>query len=420
MNLKPPRIFFGWWIVGASFFIALLVGGVIFYGFTAIFEPIANETGWSYTQISLAASLRGLEVGLLAPFIGILADRWGPKRLLVIGTIFTVAGLILLGRTTSLAMFYGAFVLIAIGMSSTSQTILMTAVANWFRKKAGLASGIALSGFGFGGLLVPVMVRLIELYQWRMTMIILALAMLAIILPLSLLFRHKPEQYGYLPDGQVEGLLSSDNGLMLLQTDKLDIKAGQALKSSTFWRMALAFIYLLIAVAAMITHVMPYLSSIGITKSVSSLVATVIPLMSIGGRLGLGWLGDKFNKRLVVAATFSMMGLGLLCFGYVSGGGTWLLVPCIVLFGIGYGGCIALRASLAREYFGRRSFGTIFGFIIGINMLGSITGPPLAGWVFDNWGSYQGIWFIFAGLSIAPLILVLTIPPAKTANIPPN
>jgi MFS family permease len=80
----------------------------------------------------------------------------------------------------------------------------------------------------------------------------------------------------------------------------------------------------------------------------------------------------------------------------------------LILFGIGYGGGNSLRSSLGREYFGRTSFGTIFGLIMGINMLGGLSGPPLAGWVYDNWGTYQGIWFVFAGLAVVALILVLT------------
>jgi len=165
LNWKPPRVFYGWWVVSASSLIALYAGGIIFYGFTAIFEPIANEFGWSYAQISLAASIRGVEMGLLSPLFGMLADRWGPRRLIFSGGVITALGLILLSYTTSLAMFYGAFVLVAIGISACSMTVLMIAVANWFKRRVGLASGIAASGFGFGGLLVPVIVRLIDIYE---------------------------------------------------------------------------------------------------------------------------------------------------------------------------------------------------------------------------------------------------------------
>ena len=116
-NRSQFKIFYGWWIVGASLLIALYMGGAVFYGFTAFFEPIANEMGWSYTQISLAASLRGLEMGLLTPVVGILADRWGPRKLIFGGVLVTASSLLLLGSTKSLVMFYSAFALMSIGVS---------------------------------------------------------------------------------------------------------------------------------------------------------------------------------------------------------------------------------------------------------------------------------------------------------------
>ena len=114
-----------------------------------------------------------------------------------------------------------------------------------------------------------------------------------------------------------------------------------------------------------------------------------------------------------MAGAFAIMGLGLLCFGCATAS-LWLLVPFLVLFSIGYGGCNALKPSLTREYFGRTSFGAVFGLIMGINMLGSIIGPPLAGWVYDSWGSYQGIWFVFAGLPIAAIVSILAVPSSRT------
>ena len=416
LRWKPIKIFYGWWIVGASFLTALCVGGVVFYGFTAFFEPIVNEMGWSYTQISLAASLRGLEMGLLAPFIGILADRWGPRRLIASGVFITAAGLLLLSATTSLVMFYGAFALLALGISTCSLTVLMTTVANWFRKKIGMASGIAICGYGFSGLLIPVIVRLIAVYEWRMALDILAIGMVVIVLPLSLFFRHRPEQYGYFPDGEPESLRIYSNSPDVPQTAEVEVRAKQALKSGTFWRLALAFMYHMMVMGAIITHVMPYLSSMGISRAISSLVATATPLMSILGRLGFGWLGDKFNRRRVATVSFIMMGCGLFFFGYASTANSWMLVPFLVLFGIGYGGSNALRLSLVREYFGRTNFGTILGLIVGISAIGGIIGPTLAGWAYDNWGSYQVIWFLLAVLAIVAVISVLTITPVRDRN----
>lgn len=415
LNRNHHRVFYGWWIVGACFLISVYIAGTVHFGFTAIFEPIANEFDWSYAQISLAASLRGVEVGLLAPVVGLLVDRWGPRRLIFVAAIINGLGLMLLSRITSIGMFYGAFVLISLGMSASTGTVMMTAVANWFRKKMATATGIMTSGVGLGGLLVPLVVLLIDIFEWRMTMVILSLGMWGIVLPLSLLVRHKPEQYGYLPDGEVSSARVAGEGLKPGQTAEVDIGAKQALASRTFWHIALALMCGGLAISAMVTHVMPYLSSIGIARSTSGLMASAIPVASIAGRLGFGWLGDRLNKRRTVALSFTLMSLGLFFFGYVASGGMWLLVPALILFGTGYGGNVSMTPALLREYFGRSRFGTILGFTFGIIMVGQIVGPPLAGWVFDNWGSYQGIWFAIAALVIAAIVIVVTTPPVGKA-----
>ncbi|MFH1003870.1 MAG: MFS transporter [Chloroflexota bacterium] len=407
------RVFYGWWVVTAAFFVALYVGGVVFYGFTTMFEPIVAEFGWSYTQVSLAASLRGLESSLLAPIMGTLADRWGPRRLLFMGAFALAGGLFLLSQVNSLGMFYVAFFLVSIGMSCCSMTVLMTAVANWFHRRVGLASGIAISGFGFGGLVVPLMVALIDKYDWRLTVVIISLGMLAVVLPLSLLVRHKPEHYGYLPDGAAKASAVVTSGPDPLPPAEIDIRVRQALKSGTFWHITLAYTIHILLVAALVTHVMPYLSSLNIARSTSGLVATGIPVVSIGGRLSMGWLGDKFSRKAVTAGGFIMMALGILCFAYADRA-AWLLIPFLILFGSGYGGNSAMRPSLVREFFGRAQFGTLLGLIMGINMLGNVAGPPIAGWVFDTWGSYQGIWLVFAGLGLVSTISMLTTPPVKT------
>ena len=417
MKLRFPNIFYGWWVVGGSVLIAMYVAGAVFYGFTAIFEPIADELGWSYTQISLAASLRGLEMGLLAPLVGVLVDRWGPRKLIFGGSIITCLGLLMLGQTTSVGMFYGAFVLVAIGMSTCTMTVLLTAVANWFQRRVGVATGIAVSGFGLGGLMVPAIVSLVDAYDWRVTISLLALGMLVLPLPLSLLFRHKPEQYGTLPDGDLvkaENSGDDDSDSVLLMSEREDASTRQALKSGTFWSIALAFACHVMLVTAVITHLMPYLSSVDVDRSDSSIIAILVPLASIAGRLGFGWAADRSSRKLVSAVGFCMMGLGLVCFASVGIISFWLLVPFLILFGIGYGGLNVMRPALVQEYFGRRNFGTIFGIIIGVSMAGSIGGPAVAGWAYDNWGSYQGMWFLMALVPLAAMVAMLMMSPSRS------
>jgi sugar phosphate permease len=396
--------------VGACFIIAFYTGGVIFYGFTAVFEPIAQHFRWSYTQISFAASLRGLEMGILAPLIGILVDRWGPRKLLIGGTIVTTLGLLVLSRTVSLGMFYGAFALLAVGTSICSTTVFMPAVANWFRRKIGLATGIMVCGYGFSGLLVPLMVRLIDLYGWQAAIAIFAAGMLIICLPLSLIVRHRPEHYGYQPDGEINNDVRSRDPKAAVEAVEISVKAKEALKNRAFWHITLALLCQTVILMAVITHIMPYLSSIGIPRTKSGLVASVLPLISIGGRLGLGWLGDRSDKRRVMAAALAMMGIGILCFGFASPQTMPALISFLVLFGIGYGGINTLRASILTELFGRGSFGTIHGATLGIMDLGGIAGPPIAGYVYDKFGTYQPVWLAFAVLIAIAVALILNTP----------
>jgi MFS family permease len=410
MGAKHGKVFYGWWIVGAGFFIAVYLGGFIQYGFTAVFEPIASDFGWSYAQVSFAASLRGLEMGLLAPIVGLLMDRWGPRRLVFAGVSVIGLGLLLLSRINSLATFYGAFVLIAMGVSTCVGVVPIATVGNWFRRRVTLATGILVSGSATGGLMVPLATRLIDMFEWRTAMTILGFGAWGILLPLSLLFRHKPEQYGYLPDGDLQKKLRSSEGQTSAQGNELDIGAKQVLKNSAFWHIAMAFMCHMLVMNTVVTHVMPYLSSIGFTRSFSSLVAIAIPLTSIVGRLSFGWLGDRFGKTRVATLGFVLASLGLLSFGYIATAGTWILLPSLVLIGLGWGGPVPVMPALVREYFGRVRLATVLGLVMGVAALGSMVGPPLAGLAFDRLGSYQVAWLSFAGLLVAGVVSLVTTP----------
>lgn len=410
MEAKNRKVFYGWWIVAAGFFIAVYIGGFIHFGFTAIFEPIASKFGWSYTQVSFAASLRGLEMSLLTPIVGLLMDRWGPRRLVFAGAAIIGLGLLLLSRINSLATFYGSFVLIAMGVSTCVGVVPIATVGKWFQRKVTLATGILVSGAATGGLMVPLATRLIDIFEWPTAMVILGFGAWGILLPLSLLFRHKPEQYGYLPDGDLHKKLPSDQSQSSAQGEELDLGAKQILKSSAFWHIAMGFMCHILVINAVVTHVMPYLSSIGFTRSLASLVASAIPATSIVGRLSFGWLGDKFDKRRMAALGFLLASLGLLSFGGIATAGTWLLVPSLVLLGLGYGGPVPMMPALLRQYFGRVRLASVLGLVMGVSALGGMIGPPLAGLAFDRLGSYQVAWFGLAGLVAAGMISLLTTP----------
>lgn len=405
-KIMKKEIFYGWWIVLAGFIISLYVGSVVFFGFTAFIEPIRREFGWNYTQISLAASLRGLEMGIFAPLVGFLADRFGSRKLILCGTITVGAGLILLSTTQSLAMFYGSFILLGFGAGGCAGVVLSTVVANWFKKKVGIALGVMVSGFGASGLIVPLIVRLIDLYQWRTTLIILGLGMWAIGVPLSFVIRNRPEQFGYLLDGGVSAC-AAPNIETEIEVEKIGFK--EALREKAFFYLAFADGMRMLTVMAVITHVMPYLNNIGIPRSTAGVVAGAIPLVSIIGRLGMGKLADIFDKRYVMALALMCMGLGTLVFSYVHVKPVIFIPIFLLLFSPGFGGMMVLRGALLREYFGRDIFGKLIGFTMGSAAIGGIIGPTLAGLIFDALGSYQFVWLAFCAPVGLAIVLILKI-----------
>jgi MFS family permease len=409
------RLFYGWYIVGACVLIAIYCSGVMTRGFTALIEPIVDEFHWGYAVVSFAASIGGLESGLLAPVVGFLFDRWGPRKLILIGAAITGFGLLLLSRTNSMTMFFGSFILMSTALSISAGVVPMTLVGNWFRKRVSLATGIVVSGVAAGGIMVPLVTWVVDAYQWRMAMVIFGLGAWAIIFPLALVIRHRPEQYGYLPDGEVSETIEVDEVQTVAQYHEVDVSAKQALKGRAFWHISLGMLCHFMVAIVVTTHVMPYLSSIGIPRATSSVVAMSVSLVTIAGRLGFGWFGDRFDKRRVTAVGMALMVIGMLLFNYVDVGGMWLLVVFIIVFGIGYGGPVPMSAALVREYYGRARLGTLLGLTTGVAYVGSLIGPPLAGWMYDTYGSYQGAWFVMTGVSFIGMVSFITAPPAGGA-----
>jgi MFS family permease len=400
-------IYYGWWVVLACFIINLYVGGIIFFSFTAFFEPIQHEFGWSYTQISLATSLRGLEMGIFAPIVGFLVDRFGSRKLLLGGAIVIGIGLVLLSFTQSLLMFYLCFLFIALGAGGCTSVVTMTAVAVWFKKNVGLALGIMASGFGAGGLIVPLIVFLIDESGWRITLVILGVGMWLLGIPLSLIVRDRPEPMGFSPEGPVPA--SAPTSREGERAGKTGAAFLEMIKQRSFLYLNIAETVRMMCVTAVVIHMMPYLSSLGIPRATSGAVAAALPLVSIAGRFGFGWWGDRFDKRIVMATTFFMMSAGAFAFCYVHSIGVLLLF--LLLFAPGFGGSMVLRGAILQEYFGVAYFGKMIGIVMGSASIGGIIGPTLAGWAFDTTGSYTSVWYGLCGLSGVAIFLIMKMKP---------
>jgi MFS family permease len=406
------KIFYGWWIVLACFSIGFLVSGFVFYGFTAFFEPLVREFGWSHTQVSFASSLRGLEMGILAPLIGFLADRWGSRRIMFSGMIVLGAGLILLSYTQSLFMFYGAMILIAFGAGGCTSVVTMTAVSQWFRKNIGKALAIMTSGFGASGLLLPIIVALIDAYGWRTAVVALGLAIWVIGIPLSLVIRDSPEKYGDMPDGIPFPQGDSIGSDSPEDAPKTSYRA--ILTDRPFMYLNLAEGIRFMALTSVVVHIMPHLSMIGILRSRAGFIAASIPLLSVIGRFVFGWLGDIFDKRRITMLAFFLMALGMLALAFTHWPG--MLLVFLLLFSFGFGGITVLRGTIIREYYDKRIFGSMMGIMMGFAAAGGIIGPTFTGWVFDVSRDYHFVWMGFGAMLFIAILLVANFRPKEPST----
>ncbi|MFP3927587.1 MAG: MFS transporter [Desulfobacteraceae bacterium] len=413
---EQQRIFYGWWIVLAAGLIHFWGAGTFFYSFTAFFNPLVDEFGWSYSATSLAASIRSIEGGIASPLVGLAADRFGSRRLLLLGSILSGLGFILFSRIDSLLSFYLVFFFLSVGSSLLFPVPGWAAVAGWFIRKRGTALGILSTAIGLGGVLIYVINWLIGIYGWRTALVIIGLGMWVIGIPCSLVVRHRPEPYGLLPDGEKvpypgSGHVEADTHSEKKGTDAEFTLKG-AMKTPGFWGIALAVTVAAGTVHSVVVHVMPHLISADFTRETAGLVASLIVFVSIAGRFSMGWMSNRLDSRKLLALCFVLQAVGLI-FLAESTTVSWVVL-FIAVFGPGYGGAITLRLTLQAQYFGRGSFGAIQGAFMAIMMAGTISSPLLTGMCYDHYGSYRLAWFIMAAVNLAVIPLVLKIkPPAR-------
>ncbi len=400
--------YFGWWVVFASATVLFFTGGTFFYGFGALFNPIVNEFGWSRAAVSLAFSLRTEVGGIAAPVVGFLVDRLGARRLMVFGVATVALGFVLLSRIQDLWAFYGAIIVIAIGMSAAAGPVSMVAVAHWFRRYRGRAFALMAMGSGTSGIMVIVLAWLISTFDWRTALVIIAGVQIAVCIPLALSIRNRPADLGLLPDGEDPGDALKEGEQLSRRYDTEGLTVRQALRSAAFWRIAGALALGNAGAVAIIVHTIPFLtSSIGLSEGLAAASVTAMILLSLVGRFGFGFVADQVDKRFVMAGAYALLALGVLLFATVYE--SWQVLIVLPLFGFGWGGIIPTRPALQAEVFGMRAFGAIQGLVFTIATMGALVGPVFAGWMYDQTESYRLAFVILASIGFLAVPLTATL-----------
>ena len=417
---RKPRIFYGWWIVGGCFSLQMLVGSLMIHSFTAYFPLLQSQFGWSRSVLSGAFALSRAESGLLGPLQGWLIDKFGPRVMVRGGMLLFGLGFIMFSRLDSVLDYYVAFLLMALGSSVGGFLTVATTVVNWFEKRRGVAMGIAMSGFGIGGLLVPAIAWSLTELGWRQTAFISGVVIIVLGIPIGQLFRQRPEQYGYLPDGATPDAAgaSEASDRNTLAADQVDgFTAGEAMRTPAFWLLSLGHSLALLTVGAVSLHLVPHImESVGLSITAASGAVAVMTVFNIVGQIGGGFLGDRFSKRMLAALAMLVHSVAMLTLAFAS------TVPMVYAFAVMHGTAWGVRGpmmtTIRADYFGRAAFATIMGFSSLVVMIGMTTGPLFAGFMADIFDGYRVPFVVIAALTgIGSLFFAIAAPPLPPARM---
>ena len=396
--------FHGWKIARSGLIIQILHSGLVFNAFTLFAAELQDEFGWSNKVLGGAFALNRAESGLLGPIQGWMTDRWGPKAVLRLGGLIMALGFVWFSQISTVAGFYGAYLMIAMGSSLSGFLTVTVAVVHWFEKKRSKAIALTSMGFAVGGSLAFFVGVSIDNIGWRGTAQVAGLIVLVVIFPLSRHFDQRPADRGLYPDGidPADVVAESDeNGAPIAPPPSpVHFTAAEALRTRAFWFISLGHASALLVVGASMAHLAVFLEDeTGLGALHIAIVIGALPAMMGVGQVIGGALGDVFDKRKLVTLAMLGHGIGLMVLAVAR---TSLLIWVFVLLhGVAWGLRGPLQQAMRADYFGATDFGKIMGFSSLIIMMGMVIGPVVAGVVADATGSFR---IAFTGLGVAATV----------------
>ncbi|NWF91363.1 MAG: MFS transporter [Syntrophaceae bacterium] len=422
---QRARFYYGWVIVGLSLISIAFWYGVR-NGFSVFFVALTDHFQWSRAEAAGAYSIAMLSYTVMAPVIGTLVDRIGPRKIILPGIILTGLGLLLCTQTQTLIQFYLFFgVIVGMGVTCLSIAPFTVILAHWFERKRGTANGFAGMGVGIGVLiLVPLAQYLISFWGWRSAYLILGLLTLTVPLTLNGLFlRHRPQDIGLLPDGDLpaedpEGSAHLKEKDMTLYDPspthtQEDGALKEIIKTSRFWYVILFPCLGVSGIYIILVHHVRYLVDLGVDKLWAASLFAFIGALSACFKPIWGWFSDRVGREIAYT-----LGVASFCSGIVflilfqSVPSKALLYLFAVFFGVGWGVTTPLIMSIAGDIYKGKKFGLIYGMVEGAIGIGGALGAWLAGYIFDQTQNYFWAFVLVILLNLVSALLVwLAAPP---------
>jgi MFS family permease len=392
-------------VIAATCFGIQAVGIGTYFSYGVLFNPLIDEFGWSRASISGAASVAFLLMGFLGIGVGRLNDRFGPRALMTISSVFFGLGYFLMSRLEAIWQLYLFFgIIFGIGLS-TVDVIALTTIARWFVRKRGIVTGIVKVGTGAGQMVIPFLVSILIIrYGWRSSCVIIGVAVLIILVAIAQLLRRDPGQMGLAPDGNVSGSTGSPDS----DTEGLSLR--EAIRTRQFWTMCAAMLAIVFCLMTIMVHIAPYAQELNISPTRAASVLSTIGGVSMAGRFVSGFTIDRIGSKRVMIFSFILLIAVLLWLQIATE--LWMLYLFAAVYGVAHGGFFTSFSPIVAEFFGIKSHGALFGVTMFSGMFGGALGPVMAGYVFDVTGGYGGAIWICTVIAILGFVLVALLKPA--------
>jgi MFS family permease len=409
MAIKMSRQMRGWAIVGAFFVAAAFIQGSGFDTVGVFIAPLVKHFGWSRAQVSTLPSMIAIFIGVSAPLIGWLLDRFEARWIAAAGSLLAAAAFVIAATANSYTAMMVAYCALGVGMAAGAVLPCYFVVSNWFSDRRGLALSVSQVGIELGGTVMALLTAyFIQAHGWRFAYFALALPIVFLVTPqLALLVRNRPPD-----EGPAEAAATAPQAQSIPGLD-----VGEALASRSFWLIAI-FNFCAVAVGTgIVVHLVPYLMGLGFSSTHAATVFSVMLAFQLPGKPVLGWMADRIGIRLTMTIDVALIAVG--CALLLGARHALPLGLFVVLYGFTFGAPVPLIPMLLADAVGLKRFGSLMGLLSLPAVIGGASGPIVAGAIFDRTGSY--VWSIelfTAMLVIVALLPLLCVPFSAGASEP--
>lgn len=404
----PRALFYGWVVVGAAFVSHFLSYGTQVVAFGLFLPAMADGLNVSRAALSGTFGLARLVSAAVAPVLGVLVDRRGPRLLIALGTLSLGGGAMMLAAAqTSWHVVLGYAILMAIGGVALGELSADATVTRWFVRRRGRALAVATMGLSTAGIVIPLpLAYAITELGWRGAWLALAIAVLALGAAAAVAMRARPEDHGLVADGAV----------MTEAPQEAAFTARQALRLPAFWLLVIGTNLGGLALFGVNIHLYSYLGDRGLPPATAAAVVTLLYVLHTAAKPLWGLIAERVHVRYCIAACYAGGGAGILILLLSSH------FAAVLAFTVVYGltrGAQSFVTSLAwADYFGREAQGTIRGLAAPARFIASAAGPVLGGWLYDATGSYTQALLAFAlAFLLGGLVAGAARAPATTARL---